>query len=223
MVVRKIKDGIINNRMLSESLKNADLQWATIQSLEAHIGASMTNEQKRNFKRMLEADALRKDYPADFNGYTQGYVAMLRSDKDLSLNIPVHINKTDWYNLLVGFDIIELTKRKGRTVKTMRILSEKYKEPPKTLGDVMEFIFAYTVGNTARMNNSIVFPYGMNRPKIEEEQVYGTGEGNEVTGRKMLYKAIVVGTGPIRMRQAMMHTEGSVSALPMSEVPGFLM
>lgn len=205
-------DGLVANPELIGKLKSAAIQAAYVQNLETHLGAYMTAKQKKDFDEMLEADRLRKDYPSDIGGYSQAYIMMLRSDDLIPMLAPTQIKGEEWGHFLISHGL------------TGAALDGRYTNPPRTMGDLLEFIFAYTAGRTMQMENAKVVPFATRREPIEHEVVYGTGEGNEVKGYKHLYKAVIVGSGPIHVTaNAMRGARGSISNLQAAQVPGFFM
>ena len=194
----------------------ANLQAA----FNTHQGVGMDMEGKANLHSMLKVDVAKKDYPADMGaGFSQGYVVMMRTKKHVPLSTPTGIKDKDWKNLLRNMEI------------SGKELHPQYKRTPKTTGELMSFIFAYTTGQTMKMEHSFVVPFARNRYPIETELILGSGEENDfgikdVSGYRYLHKAVIVGKGPFRVSTYVGSGKGkapNVGKLKADTIPGFYM
>lgn len=211
-------DIMIRNPALEAGfLEKLDPEWVYIASLDTHQGRTMSKKDKKKLKKLLKADIEGKDYPADLGeGYTQGYIAMLRTKKNISATMPTNIRQADWDVFMKDFKL-----DKGA-------LHQQYMRAPKTAGELFNFIFAYTVGQTLKMDNAFVVPFAENRYPIESEIIFGTGEGNafghvEVKGYRHLHKAVVVGKGPMRVKIGPGEMATNLGGLSLDSIPGFIM
>lgn len=218
MSVLKQLDIMIKNPALqTKFLEKLDPEWVYLASLDTHQGRIMSAKDKKQLKKLLEADATSKDYPADLGeGYTQAYVAMLRTDKNISSTMPTNIKQATWETFLKDFGL------------DTGALHPQYKRAPKTIGELFSFIFAYTVGQTMKMDGALVVPFAENRYPIESELIFGSGEKNEfghteVNKYRSLHKAVIVGKGPMRVKIGPGRAAINVAGLDLDSIPGFIM
>jgi hypothetical protein len=203
-------DGMIQNPELRDVLAKSNLEWAYAQNLDTHMGAYMSKREKKSFKKMLKADAFKKDYPMDAGDYSQAYIAMLRSDDAIPLDSPTRISKKDWEHFKRNYGISGIE------------VHQRYDRPPRNMGELMEFVMAYSMRQALRFDNAVTVPFAQHRTPIEGEVILGSGENNEVKGFKHLYKGVVLGTGPLRLSPAAISgARGSLSKIKVDEFPGF--
>ncbi len=215
-------DKIIRNPAFAQKkmLSKLEPEMVHISTLNTHQGIGVTEGEKTSLHQMLNLDVAKKDYPADMGaGYNQGYVVMLRTKEVLPMSTPTGIKDKDWKSLLRDMQI-----NKGE-------LHAQYKRTPKTVGELMNFIFAYTAGQTMKMDESLVVPFARNRFPIETELLQGSGKETdfvtkEVDGYRYLHKAVVVGKGPFRVGKFVgsgKNKAPNLNVLKIDEVPGFYM
>lgn len=217
-IIKQLDIMIKNPALKTRFLESTDPEWVYIASLDTHQSRTMKEKDKKKLKKLLQADAASKDYPADMGkSYTQGYVAMLRTDKNIPSTMPTNIKQADWETLLKNFGL-----NKGA-------LHQQYMRAPKTAGELFNFIFAYTVGQTMKMDGALVVPFAENRYPIESELIFGSGKKNdfghmEVKGYRSLHKAVIVGKGPMRVKIGPgPGMAPNVGGLDLDSIPGFTM
>ena len=176
--------------------------------------------------RMAEVDDKVKNvpglghYPADLGiveakgkgrtEATQGYASVFRGDLDYDLSQKLEISRKTWDTFI----------RK----MPADMLSKELRNKPKTVGDMLEVFFAYNVASTMKLKNAAVKPIGPGRAKIFTELMDDKGgdppgpgqpPARPALGTKVLYSAIVVGTGKY------IPDSHSVSTLGQAKVPGW--
>lgn len=190
--------GIVKDNKWPQNMANGlftalSPEWVYIQSIDAHPGAMSKRKGKKEHDTIekmaeLDADRLRERdlYPPDFgNDYTQGYVAVMRANMNFDLNQKIKIDPNRWARFCLNID-----------KANPELMNPKYaRNPPKTIGDLLEYSFAYVVGRTMAMQKATVKPIGKGRLPIEQSTVSGFGE-DEIEGTRVMYTGIVVGKGP---------------------------
>jgi len=123
---------------------------------------------------------------------TQAVAAVFRGDVEFDMNQKINLDMKRWGNFVKrlpdGLLSKELTKNKPRTVE-----------------DLLKVFLAYNVASFTKMQDATVRPIGPNRTAISTEHMFG--DEREVVppfapprklGDKILYSALVVGTGKFR-------------------------
>ena len=120
---------------------------------------------------------------------TQGYVAIFRGDTSYDLGQKIKINGGAW----------------SKFVKMLppELLSGELKKKPRTLENLLKVYFAVCVGSTLRLNNTTIKPIAKGRAPIDVRAFHDVGAERpgqvgyrKALGDKVLYSALVVGTGP---------------------------
>ena len=140
---------------------------------------------------------------------TQAMVAVFRADMEFDLNQKVNIGNKAWSNFV---------KRLPEGLLSKELTGDR----PKTVGDLLKVFFAYNVGTFMKIDDATVRPIGLDKAPIFTEHMFGDARPQEPgkppqrkLGDKILYSALVVGTGKYR---APTH---DVVHLTENEIPGW--
>jgi len=183
-------------------------QWVYLQNVDIHPmsrrKARRSHDEMSELKTMEGELVLGKGYPMDLGdidkGFlrtgkesTQGYVAVFRADASYDLKQKIKIHGGAW----------------SKFVKKLppSMLAGELKKKPKTLEDLLKVYFAVCVGSTLKLNNATIRPIAGGRAPIDVRAFYDAGEGKlgdpgyrKALGNKVLYSALIVGTGPYLAR-----------------------
>jgi hypothetical protein len=185
-------------------------EWVYLQTAEVHpktdkvLGSLKEGENIKKL-RELEAKRLRNmaAYPPDLGVIenskgkkvepTQAFVAVFRGDYEFDTNQKVNIEMKRWGNFV---------KRLPKELLSKELTKNK----PKTVGDLLKVFMAYNVASFMKMDDATVRPILPNRTAISTEHMFGAEREPKAgqmgplrkLGDKVLYSALVVGTGNYR-------------------------
>lgn len=179
-------------------------QWVYLQNVDVHPDSrrkARTSHDEMSELKVMEGElALGKGYPLDLGEIdrkfytrgkeaTQGYVAIFRADTSYDLRQKIKINGGAWSKFL--------------KMLPPELLSGELKKKPKTLEDLLKVYFAVCVGSTLKLDNTTIKPIARGRAPIDVRAFHDVGEKKpgvvgyrKALGDKVLYSALVVGTGP---------------------------
>jgi len=179
-------------------------QWVYLQNVDVHPLSrrkARTSHDDIDELKMMEGElAQGKGYPLDMGeidkGFlrggkeaTQGYVAVFRGDARYDLGQKIKINGGAW----------------SKFVKMLppELLAGELRNRPTTLEDLLKVYFAVCVGSTLKLSNTTIKPIAEGRAPIDVRGFHDVGEKTpgvvgyrRALGDKVLYSALVVGTGP---------------------------
>lgn len=202
-----------------------DPEWVYIQTAEVWPKTDKVVKKKKelDIKKIRELEAKRlKDlaaYPPDL-GYipsskgkkvepTQAIVAVFRADVEYDMNQKVNIGSSAWSGFVKGLPESLLSR-------------ELTKSKPRTVGDLLNVFFAYNVASYMRMEDATVRPISPSRTSVTTDHMFGEVRPQtsglppqRKLGDKILYSALVVGTGKFRPG---FH---DIAHLKESEIPGW--
>jgi hypothetical protein len=204
-----------------------DPEWVYVQTAEVWPNTDKVVKNKKELEdikkiRELEEKRLRDvaAYPPNLGVIesskgkkvepTQAIVAVFRGEIEFDMHQEVNINTVGWSGFVKQLPEGMLSK-------------ELTRNKPKTVGDLLNVFFAYNVASFMRMQDATVRPISKSRTSVATEHMYGDVRvpkpGQPQPLRKLedkiLYSALVVGTGKFRPG---FH---DVAHLSESEIPGW--
>lgn len=194
--------------------------WAYLQIADVHYLTSdpvKPKEARDSIGDLKKIDKLEIPYPPDFGKsegrrgklHNQGYVAIFRGDNMVSMATPVQVSQGKWNKFL-----------KDRQLSEKQI-SRKHLKKPKTMQDLLEFFFAYNVGNLMGLKGAEVKPIVRGGQPITTNIMQGTGENGEVKGIKVMYTSMVVGRGDFKPAGIEEGKAKRIGALDIDDFPGY--
>ena len=201
-------------------------EWVYIQTAEVWPKTDKVVKKKKELDdirkiRELEAKRLRDlaAYPPDLGFIpnskgkrvepTQATVAVFRADVEYDMHQKVNISSSAWSSFVKGLPEGLLSK-------------EVTKNKPRTVGDLLRVFFAYNVASFMRMEDATVRAISPNRTLVTTDHMFGDVRPQQPglppqrkLGDKILYSALVVGTGKFRPGYH------DIAHLKESEIPGW--
>lgn len=201
-------------------------EWVYIQTAEVWPTEDKVLESLKegeNIKKLRELEVKRlRDaaaYPPDLGMIenskgkkiepTKAIVAVFRGDVEFDMNQKLNIDMKRWGNFVKSLPDDLLSK-------------ELTKNKPKTVEDFMKVFLAYNVASFMKMENATVRPIAPNRTSISTEHIFGAEKEAvppfappKKMGDKILYSALVVGSGKIRIGHH------DIENMPEDKIPGW--
>lgn len=201
-------------------------EWVYIQTADVWPKEPKPTSKKEldNIKKIRELEVKRltdtSAYPPDLGLIqnsrgkkvepTQATVAVFRADVEYDMHQKINISTTAWSNFVKQLPAGMLSKELTGT-------------KPKTVEQLLNVFFAYNVASFMRMEDATVRPIAKNRTSISTEHMFGEervpkpGQPQPLRklGDKILYSALVVGTGKYRPGYH------DVQHLKETEIPGW--
>ena len=201
-------------------------EWVYIQTAEVWPKTDKVVKKKKELDDIRKIRELEKKRLGDLAAYppdlgfipnskgkrvepTQATVAVFRADVEYDMHQKVNIGSSAWSSFVKGLPEGLLSK-------------ELTKNKPKTVGDLLNVFFAYNVASFMRMEDATVRPISPGRTSVTTDLMFGEARPQQPglppqrkLGDKILYSALVVGTGKYRPGYH------DIAHLKESEIPGW--